>query len=120
MSGNLFYPRSKFKLNKPIRKYQKHSPKTAKQMERHLKGVANHRRIEILFLVADEEGISVEGISTNLRCNFKTISEHIRRLTQAGLVEKKYKKKKKRLGKGRNELGGYPGEWTRFISGILG
>src|SRR3990167_10099090 len=64
--------------------------KTAKQMERHLKGVANHRRIEILFLVADEEGISVEGISTNLRCNFKTISEHIRRLTQAGLVEKKY------------------------------
>lgn len=64
--------------------------KTAKQMERHLKGVANHRRIEILFLVADEAGISVEGISSRLRCNFKTISEHVRRLTQAGLVEKKY------------------------------
>ena len=91
MSGNLFYPRSKFKLNKSILKYQKRSPKTAKQMERHLKGVANHRRIEILFLVADEEGISVEGIASNLRCNFKTISEHVRRLAQAGLVEKKYK-----------------------------
>ena len=64
--------------------------KTARQLERHLKGVANHRRIEILFLVANEERISVEGISSNLRCNFKTISEHVRRLTQAGLVEKKY------------------------------
>ena len=64
--------------------------KTAKQLERHLKGVANHRRIEILFLVADEEGISVEGISSSLRCNFKTIAEHTRRLALAGLVEKKY------------------------------
>lgn len=59
-------------------------------MERHIKGMANHRRIEILFLVAGKEGISVEGISNNLRCNFKTISEHTRRLFQAGLVEKKY------------------------------
>ena len=55
-----------------------------------MKGVANHRRIEILFLVADKEGISVEGISTNLRCNFKTAAEHTRRLFQAGLIEKKY------------------------------
>ena len=64
--------------------------KTAKQMERHLKGVANHRRIEILFLVAGEAGINVEGISSRLRCNFKTVSEHVRRLALAGLVEKKY------------------------------
>jgi len=64
--------------------------KTPKQIERHIKGIANHRRIEILFLVADEEGISVEGISSRLRCNFKTISEHVRRLTLAGLVEKRY------------------------------
>jgi predicted ArsR family transcriptional regulator len=88
MSGNLFYPRSKQKIQK---RNSMRSAKTAKQMERHLKGVANHRRIEILFLIAREEGISVEGISNNLRCNFKTISEHIRRLVQAGLVEKKYK-----------------------------
>ncbi len=86
MSGNRFYPRPKQKSNSA----RAYSPKTAKQMERHLKGVANHRRIEILFLVAREEGISVEGISNNLHCNFKTISEHIRRLAQAGLVEKKY------------------------------
>ena len=88
MSGNRFYPRPKQKGGGSA---HAHSPKTAKQLERHLKGVANHRRIEILFIVAREEGISVEGISDNLQCNFKTISEHIRRLVQAGLVEKKYK-----------------------------
>ena len=64
--------------------------KTAKQIERHIKGVANHRRIEILFLIARNEGINVEGIASHLRCNFKTISEHTRRLVLAGLVNKKY------------------------------
>ena len=89
MSGNLFYPKSK--LGREFKgQIGKYLPKTAKQLERHLKGVANHRRIEILFLIAHEEGISVDGISNSLRCNFKTISEHIRRLVQAGLVEKKY------------------------------
>ena len=66
-------------------------PKTAKQMEWHFKGVANHRRIEILLLVASEEGITVEGVAERLQCNFKTISEHIRRLVQSGLMDKKYK-----------------------------
>ena len=64
--------------------------KTAKQIERHVKGVANHRRIEIIFLIAEQNGITVEGISRALECNFKTISEHTRRLVQAGLVDKKY------------------------------
>ena len=88
MSGNLFYPRSKSKSK--LGGQTKNSQKTAKQLERHLKGVANHRRIEILFLIAREEGINVEGISNSLNCNFKTISEHVRRLAQAGLIEKKY------------------------------
>ncbi len=64
--------------------------KTAKQLERHFKGVANHRRIEILLLVAKNEGISLEGIAEILNCNIKTISEHTRRLVQAGLLNKKY------------------------------
>jgi DNA-binding MarR family transcriptional regulator len=64
--------------------------KTPKQIERHLKGVANHRRIEILFLIAKNDGITVEKVAEALKCNFKTISEHIRRLVQAGLVNKKY------------------------------
>jgi len=65
--------------------------KSPKQMERHLKGIANHWRIEILFLVASNKGITVEAIAERLNCNFKTISEHTRRLAQAGLVRKDYK-----------------------------
>ena len=64
--------------------------KSSKQMERHLKGVSNHRRIEILFLIADNKGISVDDISGRLHCNLKTISSHIWRLSQAGLVRKNY------------------------------
>jgi len=64
--------------------------KTPKQLERHLKGVANHRRIEILLLVAERKGITLDGIAGNLNCNFKTISGHTQKLVQAGLIEKKY------------------------------
>lgn len=65
--------------------------KTAKQLERHFKGVANHRRVDILLLVSKNKGIAVENIAEELRCNFKTISEHTRRLAQAGLIDKKYR-----------------------------
>src|SRR4030043_761959 len=65
--------------------------KSAKQMERHLKGVANHRRIEILFLITKSPGITVENLAEDLDCNVKTISEHTRRLVQAGLVRKRHK-----------------------------
>lgn len=88
MSGNRFLPRPKQKKY-DVNNFSR-SPKTAKQMERHLKGVANHRRIEILFLLAGEEGLNVEEISSRLHCNFKTISVHLNRLTQAGLIDKKY------------------------------
>lgn len=69
-------------------------PKTAKQLERHLKGVANHRRIAILFLIEENEGISLENIAQQLGANMKTISEHTRRLVAAGLVEKRYRGKR--------------------------
>ncbi len=67
--------------------------KTAKQMERHLKGMANHYRIQILFLVAEQEGITLEDIVETLEANEKTIGEHTRRLYQAGLINKKYRGK---------------------------
>ena len=67
--------------------------KTAKQMERHLKGMANHYRIEILLLVAAREGITLEDIVEALGANEKTIGEHTRRLFQAGLIDKKYRGK---------------------------
>jgi predicted transcriptional regulator len=68
--------------------------KTAKQLERYFKGAANHRRISILLLVLKHPGISVDEISQSLECNFKTISEHTRRLVQAGLLNKEYKGRK--------------------------
>jgi predicted transcriptional regulator len=67
--------------------------KTARQMERHLKGMANHHRIEILLLVAKNTGITLDGIIEILDANPKTIGEHTRRLHYAGLINKKYKGK---------------------------
>lgn len=64
--------------------------KTAKQLERYFKGVANHRRIEILLLVDRSDGIVLEKIAEDLNGNIKTISEHTRRLVHAGLLNKKY------------------------------
>ena len=67
--------------------------KTSKQMERHLRGLANHYRIDILFLIAAHKGITLADIVNTLRANQKTISEHTRRLFQAGLINKKYQGK---------------------------
>lgn len=64
--------------------------KTAKQLERYFKGAANHRRLDIMFLINKHDGITLEKISDMLNCNIKTISEHTRRLVQAGLLNKTY------------------------------
>lgn len=65
--------------------------KTAKQLERYFKGAANHRRIEILRVVARAEGMTVDQISKALGSNFKTISQHTKVLVQAGLLNKRYR-----------------------------
>lgn len=65
--------------------------KTPKQLERYFKGTANHRRIQILLAVEKNAGMTVEDISESLQTNFKTVSEHTRRLVQAGLLNKEYK-----------------------------
>ena len=67
--------------------------KTAKQMERHLKGMANHYRIEILLFIAVREKLTLEDIIDMVGANAKTIGEHTRRLHHAGLVNKKYRGK---------------------------
>jgi predicted transcriptional regulator len=64
--------------------------KTSKQLERYFKGAANHRRLSILRLINKNSGMILEEIARILGCNMKTISEHARRLTQAGLIDKKY------------------------------
>ena len=67
--------------------------KTAKQTERHLKGMANHYRIEILLLIASNTGVTLEDIVRGIGANEKTIGEHVRRLYVAGLINKKYRGK---------------------------
>ena len=62
-------------------------------MERHLKGMANHYRIEILLLIAGRAGVTLEEIVQTLKANEKTLGEHTRRLYQAGLINKKYRGK---------------------------
>lgn len=76
-------------------KYMKEAKtaKTAKQMERHLKGMANHYRIEILLLIAARSGVTLAEIVETLGANEKTLGEHTRRLLVAGLVNKKYRSK---------------------------
>ncbi len=62
-------------------------------MERHLKGMANHYRIEILLYIADNDRATLDDIVTTLGANEKTLGEHTRRLFVAGLVNKKYRGK---------------------------
>ena len=65
--------------------------KTSKQIEKHIKGIANHRRIDILFLVANSYGLTVDDIAKALNCNFKTISGHASKLVSTGLIDKNYR-----------------------------
>lgn len=62
-------------------------------MERHLKGIANHYRIEILLFVGERNGATLEDIVKKLNANEKTIGEHTRRLFTAGLINKEYRGK---------------------------
>lgn len=68
--------------------------KKTKQLERYFKGAANHRRLDILLLVDKSDGMTLNEITGVLGCNLKTISEHTRRLVQAGLLNKKYQGRK--------------------------
>lgn len=62
-----------------------------KTLERIIKGVANHWRLKILFLLEAKPGLSLIDLAEELNGNFKTISEHTKKLANSGLIEKKYK-----------------------------
>lgn len=62
-----------------------------KKIEKTVKGFANHRRIQVLELLEKTPNLSVNDISQNLDVNFVTIADHVRKLSDTGLVEKKYK-----------------------------
>ncbi|KKW08757.1 MAG: Transcriptional regulator, ArsR family [Candidatus Kaiserbacteria bacterium GW2011_GWA2_49_19] len=60
-----------------------------RNIERIVKGYANHRRLEILDLLHKEPELSVEDISEKLKIGYQNASDHIRRLAIAGLVAKR-------------------------------
>lgn len=57
-------------------------------LERIVKGFANHRRIQILILLEKKPKLSVIEIADALSANYKTIAQHIQKMTIAGLVYK--------------------------------
>ena len=61
-----------------------------REVENIMKGAANHRRLQILELLLEEPGLSVLDIAGELDADFRTISQHTRRLARAGLVTKEY------------------------------
>jgi predicted transcriptional regulator len=63
--------------------------KTNRELERIIKGFANHRRLQILQLLDREPELSVQEISENLKSNFKNISAHINKMHISGLVLKR-------------------------------
>ncbi len=53
-----------------------------------IKGFSNHTRIEILEILEAFPYISLEEISFKIKVNYKTTSEHVRKLTISGLIKK--------------------------------
>ena len=64
--------------------------RTPRQLERLVKGFANHRRIQIMSLLDTEPELSLSGISSRLKIDIRTASAHVIRLTTAGLVLKRF------------------------------
>ena len=64
--------------------------KTPKQLERYFKGVANHHRIAIMKLIAENDNITLQSISETTKISFKNASAHTAKLVAAGLVNKRY------------------------------
>lgn len=65
------------------------TPAVFRATERILKGVANHRRIQMLDLLKRVPELSVEDVATELNIGYENASDHIRKLAIAGLVMKR-------------------------------
>ena len=62
-----------------------------RHLERIVRGFANHRRIQVLELLAGRPELDLAALARATGMNYKTASEHLRRLAVAGLVLKKAK-----------------------------
>jgi DNA-binding MarR family transcriptional regulator len=74
-------------LRRPVRSVAKAQDSALLlRLEHIVKGFAHHRRIEIMLLLAKSPELSLQDIVGRLKIETKTASEHLRRLTAAGLV----------------------------------
>ena len=62
-----------------------------RQIERVVRGFSNHRRIQILYLLESRPELDVMEIADACGIQFRNASEHLRRLTVAGLILKQPK-----------------------------
>lgn len=56
------------------------------QLERVARGFSNHRRIQILYLLAEHPEMELTAIANACGINLQTAGEHVRRLRIAALV----------------------------------
>ena len=63
--------------------------KTHRELERIIKGFANHRRLQILELLDKIPEMSVQEISEKVKSDIKNISAHVNKMAIAGLVMKR-------------------------------
>jgi DNA-binding transcriptional ArsR family regulator len=64
-------------------------PINYRNVERVVKGFANHNRLRILELLEREPELSVDEISKKLKIGYENASDHIRKLAISGLVMKR-------------------------------
>lgn len=78
-------------MNHPLKVVKKASANfTPRQMEMIVKGFANHQRLQILLLLKKHKELAVEGIVQLVdSTTFPTVSSHLAKLFNAGLVSKK-------------------------------
>jgi DNA-binding transcriptional ArsR family regulator len=60
-----------------------------RRLERIIKGVASHRRLQILDLLHRRPELSVLDISERLKMGYENASDHVRKMAVAGLLLKR-------------------------------
>lgn len=64
----------------------------SKKLERIIKGISNHNRIDILKTLENYPYITLEDAAAKLALNYKTASAHIKILENSGLIRKQHHK----------------------------
>ena len=63
--------------------------KRYRSLEQIFKGISNHRRIQIIDALDQTPELSVSDITEKLGINFRTASDHIKKLVISGTVMKR-------------------------------